>query len=203
MTTTARSETFFLLTLPGRYYYDPAIYEREQERIFANMWVCVGRAEALAGAGAYQTVLIGRESIIVVRNRNGALQAFFNVCRHRGARLCTQAMGHLKGSIQCRYHAWTYGLDGRLIGAPNVLHMDDFDRTAFGLLPVALEVWEGLIWLNLADAPTSIADQLTDPAVQTFGGNGPAARYAIPHLKVAQTLLSYPHPTSTLLIPNT
>src|SRR6266566_316432 len=188
MTTTARSETFFLLTLPGRYYYDPAIYEREQERIFASMWVCVGRAEALAGAGAYRTVLIGRESIIVVRNRDGSLQAFFNVCRHRGARLCTQAVGHLKGSIQCRYHAWTYGLDGRLIGAPNVLNMDDFDRAAFGLLPVALEVWEELIWLNLADAPTPIADQVDGPIVERFGSYTPFTRYGLGELRTGKTI---------------
>src|SRR6266571_5094328 len=202
MTTTARSETFFLLTLPGRYYYDPAIYEREQERIFASMWVCVGRAEALAGAGAYRTVLIGRESIIVVRNRDGSLQAFFNVCRHRGARLCTQAVGHLKGSIQCRYHAWTYGLDGRLIGAPNVLNMDDFDRAAFGLLPVALEVWEGLIWLNMADAPTPIADQVDGPIVEQLAwAHRPCStRSALPRppeLPAAvQTLRGRNHPYS-------
>src|SRR6266700_2987400 len=192
MTTTARSETFFLLTLPGRYYYDPAIYEREQERIFASMWVCVGRAEALAGAGAYRTVLIGRESIIVVRNRDGSLQAFFNVCRHRGARLCTQAVGHLKGSIQCRYHAWTYGLDGRLIGAPNVLNMDDFDRAAFGLLPVALEVWEGLIWLNLADSPdspTPIGEQLHGSLIERFGDYAAFARYHVRNLKVGKTIV--------------
>src|SRR5260370_30495622 len=177
MTTTARSETFFLLTLPGRYYYDPAIYEREQERIFASMWVWVGRAEALAGAGAYQTVHIGRESIIVVRNRDGALQAFFNVCRHRGARLCTQAVGHLKGSIQCRYHAWTYGLDGRLIGAPNVMNDQQFDRTAFGLLPVALETWEGFICLNLSGSPAPAHAQLSRQIIQRFGSYEPFARY--------------------------
>src|SRR5260370_34371747 len=152
------------------------------------MWVCVGRAEALAGSGADQTVLIGRESIIVVRNRDGALQAFFNVCRHRGDRLCNQAMGHLKGSIQCRYHAWTYGLDGRLIGAPNVLHMDDFDRTAFGLLPVALEVWEGLIWLNLADAPTSIADQINRPILDRFGSYTPFTRYGTGKLRTGKRI---------------
>jgi Rieske 2Fe-2S family protein len=186
--TTVRSETFFLLTLPGRYYYDPAIYEREQERLFASMWVCVGRAEALPDPGAYQTVNIGRESIIVVRNRDGKLQAFFNVCRHRGARLCTQAAGHLKGSIQCRYHAWTYGLDGRLIGAPNVLNMDDFDRAAFGLIPVALEVWEGLIWLNLADAPAPLASQVDGPIVERFGSYTPFTRYGLGELRAGKTI---------------
>ena len=120
------------------------------------MWVCVGRAAAISSVGAYQTVSIGRESILIIRNRDDKLNAFLNVCRHRGSRLCIEAEGHLKGSIQCQYHAWTYGLDGRLIGAPNVLHDERFDRTAFGLVPVALEVWEGLIWLNLADDPAPI-----------------------------------------------
>src|SRR5947209_6528423 len=157
MTTTALSQASFASTLPGRYYYDPAIYEREQERIFSRMWVCVGRVEAFPQPGAYQTVTVGQESIIVVRNKDGVLNAFLNVCRHRGARLCTEATGHLKGSIQCRYHAWTYGLDGRLIGAPNVLHDGYFDRARYGLVPVRLEVWEGLIWLNLADEPPAVA----------------------------------------------
>src|SRR6266550_5638276 len=122
MTTTARSETSFTSTLPGRYYYDPAIYELEQDRIFSQMWICVGRADAISTVGAYQTVSIGRESILIVCNRESKLNAFLNVCRHRGSRLCTGAAGQLKGSIQCRYHAWTDGLDEWLIGAPNVLH---------------------------------------------------------------------------------
>src|SRR6266568_2958632 len=190
MTTTARSETTFTSTLPGRYYYDPAIYELEQERIFSQMWVCVGCAGAISDVGAYQTVSIGRESAIVVRNRDGKLNAFLNVCRHRGSRLCTAAAGQLKGSIQCRYHAWTYGLDGRLIGAPNVLNMDDFDRAAFGLLPVALEVWEGLIWLNLAESDElpSLVNQINDPAVWPFGSTAPFERYNIGKLKVGKSI---------------
>src|SRR5207237_2388205 len=168
-TTTARSETSFTSTLPGRYYYDPAIYELEQERIFSQMWVCVGCAGAISDVGAYQTVSIGGESAIVVRNRDGKLKAFLNVCRHRGSRLCTGTAGQLKGSIQCRYHAWTYGLDGRLIGAPNVLSDEQFDRTAFGLLPVALEIWEGFIWLNLCDNPPPAASQLHPMIIQRFG----------------------------------
>ncbi len=130
MTAVARSESLFLSTLPGKYYYDPAIYELELERIFSSMWVCAGRANSLRKPGVYQVVTIGRESVIVVRNKDGMLQAFLNVCRHRGARLCSEASGQLKGSIQCRYHAWTYGLDGRLIGAPNVMNDEQFDRLA-------------------------------------------------------------------------
>ena len=188
MTTMARLETPFVSTLPGRYYYDPAIYEMELERIFSQMWVCVGRADAITGAGAYEVVTVGRESIIVVRGRDDVLRAFLNVCRHRGARLCNEASGKLKGSIQCRYHAWTYGLDGRLIGAPNVLSDEQFERALFGLLPVALEVWEGLIWLNLGDDPASIADQLNGPIIERFGGYAAFARYDVGNLKVGKRI---------------
>lgn len=188
MTTTTRSETSFASTLPGRYYYDPAIYEREQERIFSRMWMCVGRADAIMGVGAYRVVSIGGESIIVMRGRDGALRAFLNVCRHRGARLCSEAAGRLKGSVQCRYHAWTYGLDGRLIGAPNVLNDEHFDRDAFGLMPVALEVWEGFVWLNLADEPAPIAEQVNEPIVERFGSYAPFGRYGIGNLKVGKTI---------------
>ncbi len=185
MTTMARSP--FVSTLAGRYYYDSAIYERELEKIFSQSWVCVGRADTIPDAGAYRVVTIGRESIIVVRGRDDVLRAFLNVCRHRGARLCNEAVGQLKGSIQCRYHAWTYGLDGRLIGAPNVLNDAQFDRMNFGLLPVALEDWEGLIWLNLADEPAPFVDQLHEPIIERFGSYAPFARYELGGLKVGKT----------------
>ena len=188
MTTVAHSQSTFFSTLPGRYYYDPAIYALEQERIFSQMWVCVGRADTISGPGAYQVVTVGRESIIVVRDREGVLRAFLNVCRHRGARLCTEAVGALKGSIQCRYHAWTYGLDGCLIGAPNVLAHEQFDQAAFGLFPVALEIWEGCIWLNLADNPAPVADQLNAQIVRRFGSYAPFARYGVENLKVGKTI---------------
>ena len=189
MTTMARSETPFVSTLPGRYYYDQAIYDLEQEKIFSQMWVCVGRADAISGSGSYEVVTIGRESIIVVRGRDDVLRAFLNVCRHRGARLCNEASGRLKGSIQCHYHAWTYGLDGRLIGAPNVLSDEQFDRALFGLLPVALEVWEGLVWLNLDDKPAPIADQLNETIVERFGDYAAFARYDVGNLKVGKTIV--------------
>jgi len=203
MSTTTRASSPFLSTFPGRYYYDPALYEQEQTNIFSRMWIYAGVANTLPEPGDYIVVTVANESILVVRNKQGDLQAFLNVCRHRGARLCSEASGRLKGSIQCRYHAWTYGLDGKLIGAPNVLHMDDFDRVAFGLLPVALEVWQGLIWLNLSDNPPSLTEQLTDPAVQTFGGNGPVARYGIANLKVAKTIVYDVQANWKLIMENT
>jgi phenylpropionate dioxygenase-like ring-hydroxylating dioxygenase large terminal subunit len=189
MITMTRSESLFLSTLPGKYYHDPAIYELELENIFSRMWVCVGRAETLPPKpGAYQVVTIGRESVIIVRNRDGVLQAFLNVCRHRGSRLCSEATGQLKGSIQCRYHAWTYGLDGRLIGAPNVMNDQQFDRTAFGLLPVALDIWEGFIWLNLSDNPAPAATQLDPVILERFGNYERFGRYGVGELRVGKSL---------------
>ncbi len=176
MTTVVRSEPLFLSTLPGRYYYDPAIYDLELEKIFSSMWVCVGRADAIPKVGAYQVVTPGKESVIVVRNREGR------------ARLCSAESGQLKGSIQCRYHAWTYGLDGRLIGAPNVMSDERFERSAFGLLPVALEVWEGFIYLNLADEPAPVADQLMPVILERFGMYEPFARYGVGELKVGKSI---------------
>ncbi len=202
MTTTISSQSSFASTLPGRYYYEPAIYDQEQEQIFARMWVCVGRAEALPNPGAYLTATIGQESIIVIRAKDGMLRAFLNVCRHRGARLCTEATGQLKGSIQCRYHAWTYGLDGKLLGAPNILNDAQFDRLAFGLLPVALEVWEGLIWLNLAEDPPPIATQVNEPIIERFGSYTLFARYDIGQLKVGKSINYDVHANWKLIVEN-
>ncbi|HEV2583237.1 MAG TPA: aromatic ring-hydroxylating dioxygenase subunit alpha, partial [Ktedonobacteraceae bacterium] len=188
MTTVVRSEPLFVSTLPGRYYYDPAIYELELEKIFSHMWVCIGRADALPNPGAYRVVTLGRESVIVARNREGMLNAFLNVCRHRGARLCSQETGQLKGSIQCRYHAWTYGLDGRLIGAPNVMNDERFERVTFGLFPVALEVWHGFIYLSLDEHPAPVAEQLNPVILERFGSLQPFERYGVGDLKVGKSI---------------
>lgn len=202
MSVVARPEPSFASTLPGRYYYDPALYEQEQERIFSRIWVCVGRAETLTSAGAYQVVPVGHESVIVVKGRDAVLRAFLNVCRHRGSRLCTEASGQLKGSIQCRYHAWTYGLDGRLIGAPNILNDEQFDRTLFGLVPVNLEVWEGLIWLNLSDDPAPLATQIRSVIEQRFGDYAVFERYGVGNLRVGKSISYDVHANWKLLLEN-
>ncbi len=203
MTTTARSNSPFLSTFPGRYYYEPAIFQEEQEHIFGKMWFYVGRADALPTPGSYRVVTVANESIIVVRDKESQLHAFFNVCRHRGARLCNVESGQLKGSIQCKYHAWTYGLDGRLIGAPNVMSDEQFDRLSYGLLPVALHVWEGLIFLNLADDPLPFEEQLNDPKVQQFGDISPYERYQIGRLKLGKSITYDVQANWKLIIENT
>jgi glycine betaine catabolism A len=135
-------------TLPGAYYGEPAILEAEWERIFHRSWLYAVREERVMASGDYVTVQVGRESVLIVRDRESRLRAFYNVCRHRGTRLCDEAAGSLK-AIRCPYHAWTYGLDGRLAAAPNMKGGDGFLKEEFSLYPVALEVWRGFVFINL------------------------------------------------------
>ena len=97
------------------------------ERIFGAMWIAVGRIEDIAGRGAFVRRDVGGASILIVGDGRGAARAFHNVCRHRGTRLCDAEHGTLAGSIQCPYHAWTYDLTGRLIGAPLMDEVEGFD----------------------------------------------------------------------------
>src|SRR6266446_1098315 len=141
-------------TLPQRYFVSPEIFAEEKEKIFSRQWVLIGHQSQIAEAGDYFTAEISGESFIVVRDKHGAIHGFYNVCRHRGSRLIESRNGQLSAAIQCPYHAWTYGLDGRLIGAP---HMDDvsgFDKADYSLHPVNVALWEGFIFVNLADAST-------------------------------------------------
>jgi Rieske 2Fe-2S family protein len=144
--------------LPGRYYTSSAIFAREMEQIFANRWLCAGRQSELVQPGSYALFeLAPHESILVVRGEDDQIRAFHNVCRHRGARLCTVG-GHTQGRIRCPYHAWSYGLDGRLLGAPNMSDVADFDRADYPLMPVATALWEGFIFINLAHSPVPFAE---------------------------------------------
>jgi Rieske 2Fe-2S family protein len=174
-------------TLPGRFYHDPAIWQLEQERLFGRLWVCVGRADQIRATGRYRTVQVGDESVLVVRGEDGVLRAFLNVCRHRGAQLCPTAEGQTR-TLQCRYHAWTYGLDGRLLRAPGLQDSAAFDRGAFGLVPAALETWEGLVWVNLAESPPPLADQLLGQITDRLGDAGRLAAYRIGTLAVGRTI---------------
>lgn len=176
-----------IATLPGSYYFRPEIYARELERIWGRMWVCVERVEALPEPGDFLTTTVGDESLIVVRGRDGRLRAFFNVCRHRGAQVCTAAAGNAK-ALTCAYHAWTYGLDGKLQGAPNIASFGSFPREDFGLVPVALEEWHGLLWVNLSENPQPIGEQLDGPIVERFGELEQFARYGMGELRLGKRI---------------
>ncbi len=163
-------------TMPGEYYNSPAILAEERDRLFARAWNCVGRATHLAEPGAYVVAEIAGESIIVLRDKQGALRAFFNVCRHRGTRICMESAGRFGETIQCPYHAWTYRTDGELIGAPHMQDVEDFDKRDYPLHAAAVAEWEGFVFVNLARDPEPF-ERAWAPML------GRLARYALPDLR--------------------
>src|SRR5437773_3472196 len=142
-------------TLPQRYFVSPEIFARELEKIFATNWVLVGHQSQLAELGDYFLAEVAGESLIVTKDQRSTIRAFYNVCRHRGARLCEEQNGHA-AAIQCPYHAWTYALDGRLLGAPHMDETPGFNKAEYPLQPARLGLWEGFIFLNLGDASGSL-----------------------------------------------
>jgi Rieske 2Fe-2S family protein len=147
-------------TLPAEYYTDAAHFALEQRRFFSEMWVCAARVEDLGRPGDYVVCEVAGESIILTRDAAGAFRGFYNVCRHRGTRLATEAKGHFADRIQCPYHAWTYGLDGRLLAAPHMEGTPGFCREDIALGAVHVEVWEGHVFVNLATDPAPLEEQV-------------------------------------------
>lgn len=169
-------------TLPGHFYTDPAVFALEQEKVFEAMWFCVVRSADLDKPGAFKTVTVGRESVLVSRSRKGDVRAFYNVCRHRGARLCTEESGEVRRSFQCPYHAWTYDLDGKLIAAPNLTKMPDIDRQEYGLTTIAVREWLGYVWVCLADEPPSFEETVMQEIVDRLGDLDSIDHYTIGEL---------------------
>ncbi len=147
-------------TLAQQYFVSPEVFAEEQDRIFSRQWVLVGHQSQLAKAGDFFLATIAGESLIVIRDQTSQVRGFYNVCRHRGTRLKEDACGHAS-AIRCPYHAWTYGLDGRLIGAPHMDQLPDFDKADYSLHAVNLALWEGLIFVNLADSGTRLRSEVT------------------------------------------
>ena len=146
-------------TLPANWYADPAIQRLEGERIFARTWQYAGRADRVANPGDFFTCFAGQIPIVVVRDTEGVLRGFVNVCRHRG-HLIAEGDGNRK-ALQCPYHAWTYDLDGSLRKAPRSEREPDFDKEGFSMLPVATEAWGPLVFVN--------PDREAGPLADAFG----------------------------------
>ena len=158
-------------SLPSLQYYLPEAFERERRAIFCREWFCVGREEDIPGPNGVQLVDVVGESILLVRTKEGELKAYYNVCRHRGARLCgsdekwkVTLRGGVTaaGTLRCPYHQWTYSLDGKLLGAPFLEESAGFRKEEFSLYPVGVETWGGFIFLNLS--PQAGSDNRALPA---------------------------------------
>jgi phenylpropionate dioxygenase-like ring-hydroxylating dioxygenase large terminal subunit len=153
-------------TLPYRWYTDADVLARERERLFAGAWTYAGHTGQLP-PGSYFTCRVGEVPIVVVRDREGALRAFVNVCRHRGAEVVAGA-GPCT-TLQCHYHAWTYGLDGALRAAPRA--DADLDREALGLRPAAVDTWGPFVFVHPDAQAPPLADTLgAMPQIVADGG---------------------------------
>ena len=136
--------------LPGAAYRDPEIYELEIRHILLKSWLYVGHQSQIPERGDFFLFEMAGESVIIVRDAQGGINALLNVCRHRGSRICDTPTGH-ESRLVCRYHGWTYGLDGSLKAAART--PDGFDRTKYGLRRLHLRVFDGLIFVNFDDDP--------------------------------------------------
>jgi choline monooxygenase len=164
--------------LASRFYTDPAILDVERAKIFRRTWQLVGTLDhacgevngvkrTIAHPESFFTVDVAGEPVVVTRDKQGTLRAFSNVCRHRAGPIASGS--GCRNVLRCGYHGWTYTLDGRLIGTPDVEGVEFFDRSTMGMVPLRLETWEQFIFVNFdADAPT-LAAYLGDIPLQARG----------------------------------
>jgi choline monooxygenase len=152
-------------TIPARWYRDPSFLALERDGVFARTWQHVGHVSRLPAPGDHVTATVAGRPVIVVRAGDGGLHGFYNVCRHRGGPIALRD-GHAD-MLKCRYHGWTYRLDGMLRGVPHFNRTELFDKRDYGLVPVRVAVWQGLVFVRLDDGPepldafvTGIAERL-------------------------------------------
>ena len=142
------------ITLPAEAYTEESVFWWEQDRFLDRSWVCVGRSDDLHDPGDQRVVSLGRESVLLMRGEDGILRAFYNVCRHRGHELLPVGGEACGKFIRCPYHAWAYGLDGELKGAPGFGKAEGFDKTKHPLVSMRIVQWHGWIFANASgDAP--------------------------------------------------
>lgn len=159
-----RAEVLEARHLPGYFYTSPEIYEQEIEKIFMKDWLCVGRVEQWEKPGDYRAMRIADEPLLICRDQQGNLNAFANVCRHRGVEVAT-GQGNRK-NFMCPYHGWTYGLDGRLVGAPLTNELKNFDVRNCRLPGVKLDTWAGYVFVNFDPNSISLDEYLDDEGVR-------------------------------------
>ena len=149
------------------YYASDAVFQADMEQVIGQKWILAGHVSQVPKKGDYFLFRIGVEQIIVIRENATSVRAFFNVCRHRGSTLCSANSGNAPRLV-CPYHAWTYGLDGKLIAAR--LMPDDFDKADNGLFACHIRVFHGLIFINMSEGEPDDFDT-------TFGDMGPILDY--------------------------
>jgi len=151
-------------TLSGQDYASLDVWAEERERIWWGDWVCIGRAEEVAAPGDFIVRDLAGESIFITRNDEGELRGFYNVCSHRGTKFLDEPGGSVRKAFRCPYHAWTFDLNGRLLGTPNVKEDERFDRGNYPLHGFAVDTYAGFVFVNLGAEPRPLMEALTDGA---------------------------------------
>ncbi len=165
-------------TLPASVYRDAGLWAHERTRIFAPSWQYLGHQSALAEAGDWIADSLAGYPVLAVRGEDGILRGFHNVCRHRAGPLTQGPAGHCDGLLTCQYHGWTYALDGRLRAARDFGPSPDFDPRAFGLYPVRLETWRGLVFVALDAAIAPLAEVVAPLEARLAGSDWSGLRVA-------------------------
>jgi choline monooxygenase len=146
-------------TIPAAWYIDPRIAELERLSVFSKTWQLVARTEQVKTPGQFVSTRVAGEPIVIVRGHDGALRAFYNVCRHHAAAVVTEPCGQAS-LLHCPYHGWNYGLDGSLKGMPEFEGVENFDRAQNGLVPIRVETWECFVFINLDNHAAPLAEFL-------------------------------------------
>lgn len=146
--------------LPAWIYHDRDFFELEKRSIFRTSWQLVCHGADIPKPGDYHCFDLLGESIVSLRGRDGEIRSFHNVCRHRASRLLDGPKGHCGGRITCPYHAWTYSLDGRLIGVPHRETFRDLKPELHGLVPLEQEIYCGFVFVRLEPGLPSVAEML-------------------------------------------
>lgn len=156
-------------SLTPQAYLNQDFCQLEVENIFRQEWVCVGRTVELAEAGDYITSEIGEQQVFTIKDTKGGIRSFSNVCLHRMMTLLTEKKGNCK-RVVCPYHAWSYRIDGTLIGAPDMDKRPGFKAADNHLPELATEIWEGFIYVSLSKDPVSIKERMKplQDVVETF-----------------------------------
>jgi phenylpropionate dioxygenase-like ring-hydroxylating dioxygenase large terminal subunit len=147
-------------SLPGWIYRDPDFLQAEKQQIFPSSWQVICHVNDVPKAGDYHTLDFMGEPIVAVRGRDSVVRAFFNVCRHRAAKLLDEGAGRCPGRIVCPYHAWTYDLEGSLTAVPHRKEFVDFSMDRYGLKPLETEIYQGFIFVRLQSGLPSVAEML-------------------------------------------
>jgi Rieske 2Fe-2S family protein len=173
-------------SLPSSWYFDPAQYALELDRIWYRHWIYLCRADSLAAPGCFRSFTIGTQPVLIVRDDDGALRAFYNTCRHRGSMLCTEPSGRLPARvITCPYHAWSYRLSGELARIPSAGRAHHVPMQETALYPVALREWQGFVYVNLNDSNRGFGDN------DGFGTNFNANVDAVAHWPLAELAVGH------------